>query len=328
VLVRFRDDCRVEAAWRTVDSTAVEAYRWQDGVLELRYVDNPQTYEYPCDEALLARFEAADSKGRFVNQVLKPLEQRARTRSQFALQARTFESPSYLFTDEDILGWIEAHTPVRADDRILDVAGGTGALGRWLVRRAASCVVMDLVPEMLAAAPKQRDVLYVEGDATAMPFAGSQFDLVVTRFAVHHLDDPAAAFREMARVGVPGARVVVIDMVDGGFEHNALERLRDPSHTTALPRETLLALLADAGIDAAVASEREHTMDADRWLRQAHGDPEPVAAALEAEARGGPATGLRARFVNDALQITQTWVILAGVSDARRDEAVCRVSRL
>src|SRR5215475_8225139 len=120
------------------------------------------------------------------------MDQRERTRAQFARQSQTFETPGYVFTDERILGWIEANTPVRSDDRILDVAGGTGALGRHLARSAASCVVLDLVPEMLAkgAAHGRRDVLYVEGDATAMPFADAQFDLVVTRFAVHHFDDP------------------------------------------------------------------------------------------------------------------------------------------
>jgi SAM-dependent methyltransferase len=302
------------AGWQSVDSRAIEAYRWRDGVLELRFVENGQVYEYACDAALLAQFEAAESKGAFINRVLRPLEQRARTRAQFALQSRTFESPSYLFTDEGILGWIEAHTPVRPDDRILDVAGGTGALGRFLVRGAASCVVIDLVPEMLAAGPKQRDVLYVLGDATEMPFADAQFDLLVTRFAVHHFDDPAAVFREMARVGVRGARVVVVDMVDGGFSHNELERLRDPSHTSALSGERLVELLRDAGFDAAIVAEREHTMDASRWLDQAHGSREPVEAALRAEAEGGAATGLRARVVHGALQITQTWVIAAGTA--------------
>ena len=302
------------AGWQSVDSTAIEAYRWQEGVLELRFAENAQVYEYPCDEALLARFLGAESKGAFVNRVLKPLEQRARTRAQFALQSHTFESSGYVFTDERILGWIASHTDVRRDDRILDVAGGTGALGRYLARSGASCAVMDLVPEMLAAGPKQRDVLYVLGDATAMPFADAQFDLVVTRFAVHHFDDPAAVFREMTRVGVPGARVGVVDMVDGGARHNELERLRDPSHTSALTADALLALLAHAGITAAVAAEREHTMDASRWLSQAHGDREPVEAALQAEAQGGPPTGLHARLVNNALQITQKWVILAGTA--------------
>jgi SAM-dependent methyltransferase len=305
------------ARWRSCDSAAVEAYRWEDGVLELRFVDGRDVYSYACDAALLARFEAAPSKGAFVNQVLKPLEQRARTRSQFALQAATFESPAYLFTDERILDWISEHVAVMPEDRVLDVAGGTGALGRHLVRRASSCVVLDLVPEMLAVAPRRRDVLYVLGDAAAMPFADAQFDLVVSRFAVHHLDDPGAVFREMARVAVPGARVAIIDMIDGGSDHNELERLRDPSHAGALSRDALVSLLAESGFDAAVVGEREHRIDADRWLAQAHGSREPVLEALRAEAAGGPATGLRAQLAGDALQITQTWVVAGGIRTAR-----------
>ena len=235
-------------------------------------------------------------------------------RRQFAQQAATLERPGYLFTDESILTWIEGHTPLRHDDRILDVAGGDGALGRHLVRAAAWCVVLDLVPAMLAAgaAAGRRDVLFVEGDAARMPFVDAQFDLVVMGFAVHRLDDPEAAFREMARVGVRGARVVVTDMVDGGFQHNRLERLRDPSHTTALNRGTLLDLLTDAGFEAAVVSERVHTIDAVRWLGHAHGDREAVAAALRDEAEGGPPTGLYARYVDGELQISQNWVLIAG----------------
>jgi SAM-dependent methyltransferase len=246
--------------------------------------------------------------------VRNPPGHRELTRRQFALQAPTFEDPGYLFTDESILAWIEGHTPVRPDDRILDVAGGTGVLGRHLVRDAASCVVLDLAPDMLAAgaAAGSRDVLFIEGDATRMPFADAQFDLIVMRFAVHHIDDPEAAFREMARVGVPGARVVVADMIDGGYEHNRLERLRDPSHTTALDLGTLVDLLTDTGFEVTVVDRSEHTIDAERWLLQAHGDREAVAAALRDEAEGGPPTGLRARIVDGEMQIIQTWVLVAG----------------
>ena len=55
-------------------------------------------------------------------------------------------------------------------------------------------------------------------------------------------------------------------------------------------------------------------MDAARWLAQAHGEREPVEAALREEARGGPPTGLRAHYAAGALRITQTWVILAGTA--------------
>jgi SAM-dependent methyltransferase len=235
-------------------------------------------------------------------------------RRQFAQQAATFDRPGYVFTDADVLAWIDAHTPVSQDDRILDVAGGTGALGKHLVQRGRSCVVLDLVPEMLAAgaAEGRRDVLFVQGDAARLPFADAQFDLVVTRFAVHHMDDPAAAFREMARVAVPGGRVTAIDMVDGGHRHNELERLRDPSHTAALSRERLSQLLAAAGIVIDETAEREHRMDARAWLEQAQGERERVAKALEAEAAGGPPTGLRATRDDGSLRIAQTWMLLTG----------------
>ena len=101
---------------------------------------------------------------------------------------------------------------------MLDVAGGSGRLGRYLAERASFAVIADLTPEMLAAGAASaaedgaRNVLFAEGDATRLPFADAQFDVVVSRFAFHHLDDPGLGVREMARVCRPGGLVAVIDM--------------------------------------------------------------------------------------------------------------------
>ena len=162
-------------------------------------------------------------------------------------------------------------------DLVLDVAGGNGQLGRYLAERAAFAIIPDLTPEMLAtgaAAARDagtRNVVFAEGDATRLPFADGQFDVVVSRFAFHHFDDPAVAAREMARVCRPGGVVAVIDMVAEPGEpsrRDELERLRDPSHTRALAREELLGVMADAEIAAELVSERTHAMDATRWVNQ------------------------------------------------------------
>lgn len=60
--------------WRRVDSTAVEAYRYRpdQAVLQIVFVDGASAYDYPCSAALFADFLSAPSKGRFVNEVLKP----------------------------------------------------------------------------------------------------------------------------------------------------------------------------------------------------------------------------------------------------------------
>ena len=60
--------------WQSCSSTAIDAYRFLPGrgVLQIVFEDGRLVYDYPCDDALFAEFEAAPSKGRFVNRVLKP----------------------------------------------------------------------------------------------------------------------------------------------------------------------------------------------------------------------------------------------------------------
>ncbi len=208
---------------------------------------------------------------------------------------------------------------------MLDVAGGSGRLGRYLAERASFAVIADLTPEMLAtgaasaAEEGARNVLFTEGDAARLPFPDAQFDVVVCRFAFHHLDDPGLAAREMARVCRPGGHVVVIDMVaeETGVaaRRDELERLRDPSHTRALAADELIFLLQEAGIAAELASERRRTLDAARWIEQgqpAEAASREVLAALEAEADGGPATGLEAARAEEGLVIRHLYVIAAG----------------
>lgn len=250
------------------------------------------------------------------------------TRREFARQAPSFERAGSIFRAADILEWIGAHVPVTPADVVLDVAGGTGQLARHLARKVAVAVVVDLTSEMLETGARgardagDRRVVFVEGDATRMPFAAEQFDVVVCRFALHHIDDVAAAGREMARVCRPGGVVAVIDMAvepgPVGARHNELERLRDPSHARALQEDELVAVLADAGVRASVVAERRQDLPVVPWLDQAAPGPaerERVLAALQAEADGGEPTGLRTRHDAAGLVIEHRWLIVGGVRD-------------
>jgi hypothetical protein len=64
--------------WHPCNSTAVEAYRYltDRDVLQLVFVEGRMAYDYPCSEELYGRFLRAPSKGRFVNEVLRPYAQR------------------------------------------------------------------------------------------------------------------------------------------------------------------------------------------------------------------------------------------------------------
>ena len=135
--------------------------------------------------------------------------------------------------------------PGEAEEHVLDVGGGTGHLARAYATVVALAVVVDLTPEMLAVGKAncdvhgQRNVLFVCANAASLPFLAESFDLVVSRLAVHHFERPMLQIAEMARVCRPGGRVGIIDLIAAEpalcAAQDRLERMRDPSHTRALP---------------------------------------------------------------------------------------------
>ena len=93
-----------------------------------------------------------------------------------------------------------------APARVLDVGTGTGvaahALAAWFPA-AADVVGVDLAPGMVAqAAAKGGRARFEVADASALPFAGGSFDLVVLVNAIPFFD-------ELARVTAPGGAVAV-----------------------------------------------------------------------------------------------------------------------
>jgi ubiquinone/menaquinone biosynthesis C-methylase UbiE len=247
------------------------------------------------------------------------VDHREVTRREFSRQVTEFERPDSFFGDRAMLDWIAAHVPVGPQDVLLDVAGGAGHVARHL--GAGFAVVVDLTRAMLQAGVKagRRDVVFVDGDATALPFADEQFDVVVSRFAFHHFDEPARAAAEMARVARPGGTVAVIDMVsepgEDGARHNELERLRDPSHTRALEEPELLDVLRAAGVDASIAAEHRQRLPLIPWLERAASADAPrerMVAAFEAETDGGPPTGMNAARSEHGVHVEQRWLIASG----------------
>jgi SAM-dependent methyltransferase len=231
----------------------------------------------------------------------------------FTRQAAAFEDPRFnrLFTTDS--EWLFERLPVGADDLVLDVAAGTGHVARRLAPRVRAVVALDATPAMLEQGRAQAppNVIFTQGDAAALPFLDDSFDIVVTRFAVHHFEDPAVQLAEMRRVLRPGGWLAVADLIahpEAAEEQNRLETLRDPSHTRMLELDELAAL---------VGTEDVEVRDVDRplepWLVQT--DPAPQAAdtiraALRDELQGGPPTGFRPSERDGELRFVHTMASL------------------
>jgi demethylmenaquinone methyltransferase/2-methoxy-6-polyprenyl-1,4-benzoquinol methylase len=99
-------------------------------------------------------------------------------------------------------------------DTVLDVATGTGAVARELLRQKGCTVVgLDQSPEMLAEARRRLpdDVELVEGTADELPFPDASFDALTFTYLLRYVSDPAATLRELARVVRPGGTIAGLE---------------------------------------------------------------------------------------------------------------------
>lgn len=96
---------------------------------------------------------------------------------------------------------------VGSGTRLLDVATGPGYVAARAAAQGAAATGLDFSETMLAfARSRSPDVDFVQGDATALPFADGSFDGVVAAFVLLHLGAPERAVAEAARVLTPGGR--------------------------------------------------------------------------------------------------------------------------
>jgi demethylmenaquinone methyltransferase/2-methoxy-6-polyprenyl-1,4-benzoquinol methylase len=106
------------------------------------------------------------------------------------------------------------------EQRVLDVATGTGMVAEQLVRsygcRVAgldqSAAMLSRAESKLAADPRLRErVELVQGEAERLPFADAEFDHLTFTYLLRYVDDPGATLRELARVVKPGGRVASLE---------------------------------------------------------------------------------------------------------------------
>ncbi|EMB4675198.1 bifunctional demethylmenaquinone methyltransferase/2-methoxy-6-polyprenyl-1,4-benzoquinol methylase UbiE [Proteus mirabilis] len=110
---------------------------------------------------------------------------------------------------------------VRRNQRVLDLAGGTGDLTAKfsrLVGENGEVVLADINDSMLKMGrEKLRDhgivgnVSYVQANAEELPFPDNYFDCITISFGLRNVTDKAKALRSMFRVLKPGGRLLVLE---------------------------------------------------------------------------------------------------------------------
>jgi demethylmenaquinone methyltransferase/2-methoxy-6-polyprenyl-1,4-benzoquinol methylase len=110
---------------------------------------------------------------------------------------------------------------VRAGQRVLDLAAGTGDLSRrfaGLVGPEGRVVVSDINAAMLQRGRARlsdegliRNLAFVQADAERLPFPDGYFDCVSIGFGLRNITDKQRALADMFRIIRPGGRVLVLE---------------------------------------------------------------------------------------------------------------------
>jgi SAM-dependent methyltransferase len=107
---------------------------------------------------------------------------------------------------------------ITADQHVLDVGCGPGALTAALLGHGATVTAVDPSEPFVTACRERNPAADVhQGAAEALPFAADRFDATLAQLVVNFMQDAPAGLVEMARVTKPGGTVAaaVWDYADG-----------------------------------------------------------------------------------------------------------------
>lgn len=218
-------------------------------------------------------------------------DHKAVVRQEFTQQAQAYAANPLIRNADRLTALVQAVRP-QAGARVLDVATGPGYVAAAFAEAGCEVVGLDLTPAPLELAEQMRkerglnNLHFQAGDAEHLPFAEQAFDIVVSRYALHHCEDPRRVLAEMARVCHLQGTVVIQDLIVSEFSargayQNRFEQLRDTSHTRALPLSELLGLFTSCGLEVEQFFTERLTMPLEAWLENAHTSPDRAAQVRE-----------------------------------------------
>lgn len=208
-------------------------------------------------------------------------------------------------------------------DRVLDLACGPGVVTEAIAPSAEEVVGIDVAPAMLRLAEVrcrkagQHNCCFHVATAERLPFANATFGAVVTRLSLHHFGSPDAVLAEARRVVRPDGTLVIADIVtssvaDEARLHNALERLRDPTHLRMQSPRELEALIAAAPFEIVYKESWQQTRTFSEWaaIVACPERTEPLEIVVRTLARAGLRAGIQLEEVDGEIRFRHMWQLI------------------
>ena len=149
---------------------------------------------------------------------------------------------------------------IREGMKILDLGTGSGYLSFPIAKRHPGCEVvgLDIVSAALEANRKRadaegiRNLSFVRYDGIDFPFEAETFDLVVTRYVLHHFPDIGHGIEEVSRVLKSGGALFISDPRPNECDQDRFVddymRLKKDGHIRFYTREEWTGICAGHGL--------------------------------------------------------------------------------
>lgn len=173
-----------------------------------------------------------------------------------------------------------------SNDVAVDIGMGPGTLAGILAPNVRRIYGTDVTPEMIdLCRTRESGCVCILADAHRLPFGDGVFTIATCGSVFHHLEEPALAIEEAARVLRPGGRFLLIDMagpenVSRRAARDEVERVRDPSHVRILAPSQVHEMLEQSGFDLKEEERQVEDKRDEEWVTLAGGDLEAVRATL------------------------------------------------
>lgn len=148
---------------------------------------------------------------------LQGKEKSAYVQDMFGRIAERYNLMNRLMTagqDQRWRKYVVRQANIPANGAVLDLATGTGDIAFEVLNQVPDAQVVGAdfaLPMMVVGQRAGRRVQWCGADALNLPFAGQQFDAVVSGYLLRNVSDIRQTLREQLRVLKPGGWMVILD---------------------------------------------------------------------------------------------------------------------
>lgn len=170
-------------------------------------------------------------------------------KAHFEKRAQKYNNSAKWVKDEKLLSIIKELSCVKKTDLVLDAACGTGVIAGIFSQKAKQVIGFDVTEKMFSQALPKLDY-FVCALGESLPFRENTFDIITCRQGLQFMD-ALAAVKEMYRVSIRGARIILVQLTAFGkedMEHAfKIQLARQPVRENCFLEEDLVKLLRKAG---------------------------------------------------------------------------------